>query len=228
MIKRGVFLMLVLTFQKKEIAQKIRNGSYHVSMSKSTFAYSSLRFTIGYKSMISSLQSKGVELLPDEGVIWAWVSSPSKEMVKNYLRKGYVALYIDIDPSKCVMSDYYKFSDYVTGDSTEKDYILDRVDSTKECIQCAFTVDCILNVRAEYSIGKIILYNSIARSYYAMQLYNGINQQAIECNTMFSNVRYKLEYMYNKCMYIYRKVFSVYVDNWLNTLYQSMVVQQKS
>ena len=126
------------------------------------------------------------------------------------------------------MSDYYKFSDYVTGDSTDKNYILDRVDSTKECIQCAFTIDCILDVRAEYDIGKIILYNSIVRSYYAMQLYNGVNQQAIECNTMFGNVRYKLEYMYNKCMYVYRKVFSRYVDSWIDTLIQSMVVQQKS
>lgn len=207
--------MLVLTFQKKSIAQQIKSKTYHVDMNRSTFAYNSLRFTIGYRKITNELSKKGLDLLSDEGVIWGWVSSPSQELVKNYLRKGYVALFIDIDPSKCVMSDYYKFSDYVLGDSTDKDFIVESSQNSKQCVQCSFTIDSVYSVRAEYDCSVIILYNSIVRSFYAMQTLYGVKHHVQNSISMYlTDLSHYMCYQWNKILYVLDSICQEYSLNY--------------
>lgn len=204
--------MLVLTFQKKELVDKILNKSYYVDLSKSTFAYNSIRFTRGYNKIIRSLKSKEVDLLDTEGVLWGWVSNPSHEMVKTYLNKGYVAMFIDIDPEKCVMSDYYKFSDYVVGDSSDNNFVLDKVKDIRMCIQCSFTVDSIYSVRAVYDSSFIILYNSIVRSFYAMQILKGINRRVSYSATIRNKLSHYITYKWNKLQYVFYSLVNMYFN----------------
>lgn len=196
-IKEGVTPLLVLTFQKSSVAKSISEGIYHVELNKSPFAFSSLRFTMGYKRVLKALKEK-INILPDEGCIWGWVSSPSAEMVKNYLRKGYVAMYIDVNPEKCVLSDYEKFTDYVVGDTQDNDFIKEDIKDNKHCVQCSFTVDSILGIRAVCDTDFIILYNSIQRSLYATMAVSGIVNIGNEINSLIFNMKY----WYNKTTYI--------------------------
>lgn len=122
--------MLVLTIQKKSIAQKIINGNYKADFWKSSFSCISPRFTSGYNICKNELENKlGKSFSEDFSPIWAWVGYPYIKF-HTYLYEGdLVALFLDVPASEMVFSDYDKYCDYIYGESTDKDFMLGFTDA---------------------------------------------------------------------------------------------------
>ena len=131
--------MLILTFQRKELLGKIYSGSYSANIWKSAYAHSSIRFTKGYNKILKSISNKTeLGLLPEDSCMWGWVSNPYTKLF--FPKDSFVAIFMEIPESKLVYSDYDKFTDYIHGDSSNDDFILDDLTSVSEegCIQCSF------------------------------------------------------------------------------------------
>lgn len=194
--------MLVLTFQKRQIANKIKERNYYVDLNKSNFSNSSFRFTLGYNKILKELRSKGITMAQNEGCIWGWVSNPSREIIKNYIHMGYIAMFIDIDESKCVMSDYDVFNSYVQKESNDSQFIVSYPKDNKHCIQCAFTIDAIYGVRGIYTLPSIIIYNSILRSFYANMTLEAVKySNLLDSYSFFDVIRHNIRYRWNRFIF---------------------------
>lgn len=198
--------MLVLTFQKPEIADMIRKGLYHVDLSKSNFGHESIRFTLGYRRILSNLREKCSFQDENEGCIWGWVSSPDPMSVRNYMNWGYVAVFVNINPAKAVLSDYAMFSDYVLGESNNSSFILR--DRTYGCTQVSFTIESIVSFEGIYDCSMICLAKSIDFIYSMVKLKSSLQKSG----TNFKLRTKVFAYQLNKLRHICYKVKCFYIS----------------
>ena len=142
--------MLVLTIQKRSIAQKMMHGDYKANFWKSEYGCLSPRFTRGYATIKNELEEKiGVTLSESETPIWAWVGVPYIDFHKGVNEDDLVAMFLDIPSSEMVFSDYDKYCSYVEGETNSLDFMLNESEvlgKTKEgnCVQA-----CINRVKPE-------------------------------------------------------------------------------
>lgn len=115
--------MLVMTIQKDIVAEKILNtkGIYLGDISKSSYAYLSPRYTIGYKNF-STMLNKKTGILSD-CPIFGWSGSPCLESI-DYTGNR-CALFLDVPIDCCVFSGYDTYCDYLDGRKRFSDCILD-------------------------------------------------------------------------------------------------------
>jgi len=197
--------MLILTFQKREVVSKILKGEYTVDLSKSPFAYSSVRFTKAYSIIINRLKKKNPYMSYGEGCLWGWVANPDESMVKNYLNKGYVAMYIDVDRTKCVLSDYDRYSDYALEESDDSRFVLEAANKVTTSVQCSFTTEAIRGIRGVFCCNDMLLYPDISRCYYSMMLLRNIKGNSRE---YYRWNKLKIDSYLRKLMFVTKQVLS--------------------
>lgn len=121
--------MLLLSVQKKEIAQKILEGNYHADFWKSDYACLDTNFSKKY-----AMVSERLNLTGSDAPIWAWAGTPFIEFHKaKCVTQVYVCMFLDIPENRIVFSDYDKYC----GDSY--DFFISR----KEAIERVRKGDCI-------------------------------------------------------------------------------------
>lgn len=103
--------MLVLSFQKAFVLERVFNGGYRAKMGRSEFCRMSERFYRGYRRVKEELV-KVADMEVWESPIWAWVGEP----VMGGLQ-GEVAVFVDVSVGEMVFSDYERYCDYVKGES---------------------------------------------------------------------------------------------------------------
>lgn len=183
--------MLVLSFQKVNIAKKISNGLYKPTIAKSDFATSSVEFSIGYNKVLSSLRELSTDYMRGDSCIWAWVSNPDELMTQVLISEDKVAMYLDVEESKIVYSDYDKYTKFVQGESDDSNFIITDLDKAKAdgiCIQCSFMLSAIKRVVAVYTCSSFMLYNEISRSMYYQTLCRSIPTRGY---TIYDKIRLK-------------------------------------
>ena len=121
--------MLVLTVQKKSIAQKMLSGEYKANFWKSDFACVSPNYTRGY-----AVLSREVSLVEEgyiDGVdspVWFWAGIPFLGFYRGYVGEPLVAVFMDVPVERLVFSDYSGFEAYVNGSSGCMDFMISRCD----------------------------------------------------------------------------------------------------
>lgn len=202
--------MLILTFQKRDIVSKILSGVYSVDLRKSEFAYSTVRFTKAYSIILKMLKKKNPNMMVGEGCLWGWVSNPDENMVKNYLNKGYVAMYVDVDKSKCVFSDYDMYTDYAQECTDNNKFILSTTKNPSRCIQCSFTTDAIVGVRGVFSCKDMILFPDITNCFYTMMLMRGIQSKSKDISSLN---KLRVNNTLRKALFVTKQAFSYNLEN---------------
>ena len=135
--------MMVLTVQKYKFLQEIYRGGYIPNISKSPYAYLTPRYTKGYSTILSELSKKTGRYYIEgiDSCRWGWVRNPFLGFYNfnrgKKLEDRLYAVFCNINEEDLVMSDYDKFMQYIDGDVSKPDFMLD--DFVKgECIQCSF------------------------------------------------------------------------------------------
>lgn len=137
--------MLLMTVQKKEIVEKIREGNYKANFWKSDYSCISPRYTKGYMAIKSALEGKlNVSLSESCSPMWAWVGYPYLDF--HRLSGGdskMVAMFIDIPENQIVFSDYDKYCRYIYDEGNIEDFIIPSIsgidlESSETCIQASF------------------------------------------------------------------------------------------
>jgi len=130
--------MLVLTFQKKDIYDKILDGKYSVDFWKSPYAFLNTRFTEGYRKINKLVSNKlGLAESVKDACFWGWVQNPFLEFIKN--PEDYVAIFVELPSKSMVFSLYDCFTDYCLENSENSDYIISKGNiKSNDCVQCSF------------------------------------------------------------------------------------------
>lgn len=182
--------MLVLTFQDKNTIKKIKKNIYVPKLDNSSYAYSSIEFTMGYKKVLNELRKKDEFLPEDESCLWGWVFSPSEEMILMLKGENKVAVYLDVDESKMVFSDYCVYTSFVLGESGDSNFIIKDIgDAMKQDknIQCSFTPDAINRVIGVYKCDTFLPYPDINKCMYSQMLVSSIESAKLMSQSNISS-----------------------------------------
>ena len=180
--------MLVLTFQDRDTIKKIKKNMYVPKLDNSSYAYNSIEFTMGYKKVLNELRKKDEFLPEDESCLWGWVFSPLEEMILMLRGENKVAVYLDVDESKMVFSDYCVYTSFVLGESKDSDFIIKDIRGAMKQdknIQCSFTPDAINRVLGVYKCDTFLPYSDINRCMYSQMLVSSIeNAKLMSCGNV--------------------------------------------
>lgn len=136
--------MIILSIQRKEIADIMRSGNYRASLWESSYAFLSPRFTEGYNIINNAVRKRSGKIYSeDESCIWGWVLNPFIDFFtfNGYLNPNeYVALFIEVPDNEVVISDYDLFNSFVQGDISGEDFIISDLSGVPKdsCLQCSF------------------------------------------------------------------------------------------
>ena len=129
--------MLVLSFQKEFVLERIFNGGYKAKMGRSEFCRMSERFYKGYRKVKDEL-SKVSDMAEWESPVWAWIGEP----VVGSWANG-VAVFADVPANEMVFSDYERYCEYIESEDENLNFMLPYEEAVKEacggsCVQACF------------------------------------------------------------------------------------------
>lgn len=134
--------MLVLTIQDIKNAEMLYTTGYTPNLLKSEYPFLAPRYARGYDFMMKKLYEKD-PFGKVESFYWGWVKNPYLPFHRFKHIENKVGIFLDVPPSKIVISDYDKYCEYLEDETPEL-----VLEGDNDCLQGVFRRIQIQNIRS--------------------------------------------------------------------------------